>query len=665
MATFPTLEQVFSRKSTDEMQEVLVHGVVLKEAVAVDACQICRDDELSQEDIDDDWSVFLEGLGHWAQTDRKTYNRRASRAVANVMLSGYGETTDLFAEAYEKRKKDFDEAIALFTPKQKTDLIAACLAYSTSRAQRQMLRLDVNEYDTTRFLESKPDQTSPSDLAKGFDLESTGYMLFNEFDPSPAKNLHTQLVPSMSGTVTKQISDIQLLLQENSWTRGILPEKEEDSVQPRYNDMAEQIGATPQTKSTKYSILNSPSLGKRTGKMDGSFSMQSPYSAEKWALGVWENTGQEYSTFRGIRQGGAAYGFGIATFLVGVGLPIDDIAVPIVVYTGIQIQFAAVFVLSPSFPVITLLSRAFDLSREDDALIAARYIVKFKEHCNKMEMNVHALLQGTNGQPKALRANEFSLMKIALDQQQYFLKTIDQSYSGHSRKGFELVGKTAEIGSIHMIRVFNELDEKLDASVKPSICFPICFRDAGGGRSQLSLVFDHLGCDSNPYKVGLPADASKWKMWFDSVVTVVGGMHGAGVVHVDLYPSNMMWRATVTGTVEVKLIDFDVAHLTKEGEWKDDVREILEGIASERQDVGWVMYEQVDKKWDLQYIRVLRTLVENVGNKEYEDIFKGLSSGKVGEINDAFREAAFMIDISDVLPERFSAQSMTPFEMLL
>ena len=80
--------------------------------------------------------------------------------------------------------------------------------------------------------------------------------------------------------------------------------------------------------------------------MDGSFSMVSPLpNGEKWALAVWENKGEEASTFSAIRQAGLAYGFGIATFLAGIRMPVNDIFVPVIVCTGVQIQFGAVFVL--------------------------------------------------------------------------------------------------------------------------------------------------------------------------------------------------------------------------------------------------------------------------------------------------------------------------------
>ena len=76
--------------------------------------------------------------------------------------------------------------------------------------------------------------------------------------------------------------------------------------------------------------------------MDGAFTMVSPYdSAEKWALAVWENKGQKSLTFFAVRQAFTAYGFGIASFLAGIGMPEKDIVVPVVLYTGLQIKFGA------------------------------------------------------------------------------------------------------------------------------------------------------------------------------------------------------------------------------------------------------------------------------------------------------------------------------------
>ena len=132
---------------------------------------------------------------------------------------------------------------------------------------------------------------------------------------------------------------------------------------------------------------------------------------------------------------------------------------------------------------------------------------------------------------------------------------------------------------------------------------------------------------------------------------MIDKIHEAGVVHVDLYPSNIMWRrcSHESDNIEIKLIDFDVAHIKGQG-WEESVRSILDKIAQDRSAVGWSMFEQVDEQWDLQYLKVLRhlvaTCIEDDTGETMNGIYNDLSSGDVDKINASFRTAANTINIS-------------------
>ena len=123
----------------------------------------------------------------------------------------------------------------------------------------------------------------------------------------------------------------------------------------------------------------------------------------------------------------------------------------------------------------------------------------------------------------------------------------------------------------------------------------------------LSLVFEDLTRkEDGAYSVGLPDKIELWDQWMSSVEAAVKGMHAAGVVHVDLYPSNIMWRKSpdASGGVEIKLIDFDVAHLKDEGTWKEEVYVKMKEVAANRSRFGWSVTKEVSEDWDNQYIKV-------------------------------------------------------------
>ena len=213
---------------------------------------------------------------------------------------------------------------------QVRELKEACQAYRTAAVQSDfgLLNLGSAAEDTTA-LDSPTSQMSPSELSKELNTPlSVGYMVFDEYDLLPAKTVFASLVPDLQAMKKDEVHRIGLILQDSSFSRGLVPLKEEHSVQTRYEGFASGIGFSRQANSVKYSILGSPSAATSNGNLDGAFSMVSPFdTSENWALAVWENQGQESSTFLAVRQACTAYGFGIATFLAGIGMPQQDIVV--------------------------------------------------------------------------------------------------------------------------------------------------------------------------------------------------------------------------------------------------------------------------------------------------------------------------------------------------
>lgn len=76
------------------------------------------------------------------------------------------------------------------------------------------------------------------------------------------------------------------------------------------------------------------------------------------------------------------------------------------------------------------------------------------------------------------------------------------------------------------------------------------------------LVYEDLAAEG--FKIGTP----------DRVA--VTHIHEAGVIHCDLYPSNIMWRADAEGeSVEIRIIDWDNAHCDDEQVFNDKCKAAL------------------------------------------------------------------------------------------
>ena len=110
-------------------------------------------------------------------------------------------------------------------------------------------------------------------------------------------------------------------------------------------------------------------------------------------------------------------------------------------------------------------------------------------------------------------------------------------------------------------------------------------------------------------------------------------MHLAGVIHCDLYLSNVMWRLNpMNGEMEIKLIDFDISHQLCEGDFAPNVRTCLEHYYA---DLGLSHVNlNFGTEHDLSFMSVLDLPVDD-GSKH---LWIELSSNDVGRINAAFKK---------------------------
>eukprot|EP01033_Poteriospumella_lacustris_P014780 gene14781-10571_t len=63
---------------------------------------------------------------------------------------------------------------------------------------------------------------------------------------------------------------------------------------------------------------------------------------------------------------------------------------------------------------------------------------------------------------------------------------------------------------------------------------------------------------SNEFRMGLPLDDDDHAKYLKALRDAYKKMHAAGVVHLDGYPSNILWKKA-DDTIVIKFVDFDVA----------------------------------------------------------------------------------------------------------
>ena len=227
-----------------------------------------------------------------------------------------------------------------------------------------------------------------------------------------------------------------------------------------------------------------------------------------------------------------------AVAMLRQGIPFNNVVVPILTTSGRMVQVAAVYMLEPSLPAVCFLSNNMDLANEDHATKVARIILAMAKHADKIETFVRTGLEkGT------LIAKPDIDMRF--DNEKYHVKLIKNFFSCC---GPSLV----ESSILRLLAITSKI-----ADMKDSICLPIAIRLSDAIYKEDVILFDKLV----DFKIGLPATTLEdRKALVAKIELVVAQMHSKGVVHMDLFLSNIMWKKENDGTFSVRIIDFDSVH---------------------------------------------------------------------------------------------------------
>ena len=176
--------------------------------------------------------------------------------------------------------------------------------------------------------------------------------------------------------------------------------------------------------------------------------------------------------------------------------------------------------------------------------------------------------------------------------------------------------------------------------------FPLCFRqdDQGEGNSETpsyGIVFQRL----HDFRIGLPADRDLRQQFLDKVEMAMVAMHGMGVVHLDWYLSNFMWKSPSLGEgqggvveVVVKIIDFDSAHFVGPMHSHTMNKEITRRLSGRRSKLANREKEGGSANifnYDISLMKLLRMYSDNerlqsASKAVLDDVFLTLQEQEVG-----------------------------------
>jgi len=412
--------------------------------------------------------------------------------------------------------------------------------------------------------------------------------------------------------------------------RATLAARGEDETFGVRSVLGEIVGAFPPLVSSGSSMGSYKSLG--AGISSNLSAPDFVWLVKSRVVGILEAKGGAASTLVALRQA-AITAMAIVFDLRSLGLPSEQIVIPVAGCTGSMMQFGAVICLDDSFGTFLATSATLDLSVMAQNRLAAAYLRKASACARETER----LLNSIDASPQG-NTQQDPISTMELDPSKYWIKFLSEEVFSRGLGLFTSstvnrldVGPGLE----HMGRALTLLYEHKAA--REFVVFPLSVRspnqlDPLVPQSETSncylIIYEDL--TKLGYQMGTPnrlADEGLYQSFLASLRLAVGEIHAAGVLHCDLYPSNLMWRSDgASTTVSIKIIDWDCAHCLAEGAFCPRIAEALANHTPTRSAKFCVEH-------DLDYIAVLEQSRADGG---LDELWQALASTKKSVVDNAF-----------------------------
>lgn len=458
--------------------------------------------------------------------------------------------------------------------------------------------------------------------ASGFDNKRTpdgfGYLPSStRFDPT--HSLHLLLVPAL--VVERGLPRLRIIGEKPGFqTWG---ETEAGGISDQFSDVASTFGLlmngqrTLKTRNMSIGIVNSNSYE------DFHFLSKGVY------CGIVEDKGAEGSISSAIVEG-ASIASNFAMQLLALHLPPEKCVVPVIANTGLCMVFGATIILPPSFPTYIPVSKRLDLSDPQERIIASAFLMKAKEHVE----NIGVYLQKINADVPLSKVTLLPVKEMLLAESPYhFIKRITVDVFNRGLGIFVNNSDQLNIGPgiEHMFEALNMLYASIQARHIPE--YPLSIRTPDElSEHCYELVFRNLVTEG--YCIGAPnriTDAVSFEKYKSVYREAVKAVNDAGVVHGDLYLSNVMWRQN-NSTIDIKIIDWDTAHCLDEGRFHPHVHTRLADYLGEKN-------LKFSREHDELYVSVLDLDL----SAETEQLWHDIASGIKETIDEGFRSLLGLI----------------------
>jgi hypothetical protein len=246
--------------------------------------------------------------------------------------------------------------------------------------------------------------------------------------------------------------------------------------------------------------------------------------------GVMEVKSSIEAPLSSLRQG-VSSAINIAYSLIDHGLDPWDVVVPIVSSNGSLFQFACVALMLPCFPVVIPITSVLDIGVSSQRTLVAQYLLSIDEFLN-------IPLQKYRIVPLPVERG----LDITIYHRKYFKDLY--TWKSHPHQS--------------LFYLFETLNKTYSTPCHQFIVYPLCVREKQND-VDASLVF--IDIRKRGYEIGVPADHRLQQEYINELSRVIETIHQSGFVHLDFYPSNIMWKYDEDkGGMSILILDWDSIH---------------------------------------------------------------------------------------------------------
>lgn len=239
-----------------------------------------------------------------------------------------------------------------------------------------------------------------------------------------------------------------------------------------------------------------------------------------------------------LEQMGQAFAFGSNIILshLRLGLKWSECALPLVLTNGNLYQFAWMTLLEQSLPVLHVTTGVLDASVSSTRELIAKNLVYIRVFCSRQKQRIQRCSTLFPWDPEA---------PFELNMSKYHLKPLNQVFLRWSGDSEESLGYLWQIYQ-HVASVAEAVLPLACANLKPVT-----------DTLEKVLIFPKLEKD---FAMGVPSDKELYEKYLLQLRETIQKIHKVGVIHVDLYPSNILWRFCENQMV-IRIVDWDAATL--------------------------------------------------------------------------------------------------------